>query len=352
MDLEHPKPITTAPPASPDADAGRPHARPSRKRLWLFLLKMSVGLALCAIIVVNVDWAEAARSLAGTGLGTVGAMYAILLALVFLSAYKWRVLLSMHGVEYTTLRLSKYYFIAVFFNNFLPTSIGGDGYRVYKTMGNGRSKASAVIAVVMERLTGFATLILLGVGAALLVAADTGMDAALLWLVGLAVVVIGVPLAWRLRSFVPRRLVAATPEKIRKIFTILVEHWDDYLRQPRRSLGVLGISVVFHLGVAFAYLIILRYGAGQSISMAQLITALSITTLAAVLPISFNGLGVYEGTFIYLLAQYGVPPDVSIVPMLLNRGLLIAMSLAGAGVYLLDTAGDASRPPAGAEIGR
>ncbi len=349
MSHEHLEPLAGEPRARGNADPTQPPQH-SRKRLWLFLAKIAVGLTLCAIIVVNVDWAEAARSLAGTGLGTVGAMYAILIALVFLSAYKWRVLLSMHGVQYTTLRLSKYYFIAVFFNNFLPTSIGGDGYRVYKTMGSGRSKASAIIAVVMERVTGFATLILLGVGAALVVAADTGTEGTLLLLGGLAALVIAVPLAWRLRALVPQRFVAAMPEKIRKIYMILLEHGDDYVRQPRQSLGVLAISVVFHVGVAFAYLVVLRYGADQAISLAQVITALSITTLAAVLPISFNGLGVYEGTFIYLLAQYGVPPDVSIVPMLLNRGLMIAMSLVGAGAYLLDTAGDARPRAARADL--
>src|SRR5690606_34950299 len=117
------------------------------------------------------------------------------------------------------------------------------------------------------------------------------------------------------------------------------EHMDDYTRQPLRSAAVIAISVVFHVGLGFAYFVLVRYGADQPISMLEMMSALALTTLVAVLPISFNGLGVYEGTFIYLLAQYGVPPDVSVVPMILNRGLLIALSLVGAGIYFLDSAG-------------
>src|SRR5690606_18220324 len=111
----------------------------------LFAAKIAIGLTLCAVIVAKIDWQAASSSLAETGAGLVAVMFGILVALVFLSAYKWRLLLSIHGIEYSTLRLSRYYFVALFFNNFLPTSIGGDGYRIYKTMHNGRSRASAVI---------------------------------------------------------------------------------------------------------------------------------------------------------------------------------------------------------------
>jgi len=66
-------------------------------------------------------------------------------------------------------------------------------------------------------------------------------------------------------------------------------------------------------------------------------TVLAVCTLAAVLPISINGLGVFEGTFVYLLSKHGVPADVSIIPVVLNRGMLILLSLVGAVAYLLDS---------------
>src|SRR5690606_22407742 len=266
-------------------------------------------------------------------------MLGILIALVFVSAYKWRLLLSIHGVEYSTLRLSRYYFVALFFNNFLPTSIGGDGYRIYKTINNGRSKASAIIAVVMERVTGFGTLLTRGAGAAVLLAADAAGRLTLLGVGAASACIAALPLAWRMRTLVPRRWRAAVPASVRRLKATVVEHMDDYIRQPLRSSGVIVISIVFHVGLAFAYFVLIRYGADQKISMLQMMSVLALTTFVAVLPISFNGLGVYEGTFIYLLAQYGVPPDVSVVPMILNRGLLIVLSLIGAGVYFLDTAG-------------
>ncbi len=71
-------------------------------------------------------------------------------------------------------------------------------------------------------------------------------------------------------------------------------------------------------------------------NLLELLIALVISNLVAVLPISINGLGVYEGTFMYLLGQYGVPYDVSVIPMILNRVLLVPISIVGASFYLLD----------------
>jgi len=332
---------------------GGPSPRGSSKIRILFLAKIAIGVTLCAVIVARIDWRDASSSFAETGAGVVAVMFGILVALVFLSAYKWRLLLSIHGVEYSTLQLSRYYFVAIFFNNFLPTSIGGDGYRIYKTMHNGRSRASAVIAVAMERLTGFGTLVALGVASAALLAAGAAGKPVMLAIGVVAACCIGaVPIAWRMRSALPARFLAAVPEKVRALVRTVVEHIDDYARQPRRSIGVILISIVFHVGVAFAYFVLLRYGADQQVSMLQIMAVLAVTTFAAVLPISFNGLGLYEGTFLYLLAQYGVPADVSIVPMILNRGLLIAMSLVGAGLYLLDTAGGVAGRAASADVVR
>jgi uncharacterized protein (TIRG00374 family) len=335
------------------AEAGTrpPQSNGSSKARWLFAAKLVVGLSLCAIIVARVDWGAAASSLASTGLTLIAVMFGILIAIVFLSAYKWRLLLLIHGVEYSTLRLSKYYFIALFFNNFLPTSIGGDGYRIYKTFDNGRSRASAVISVFMERLTGFGTLVALGVGAALILAAETHGELTML-MVGVVVGGLALPaIAWHMRSLVPRRVLDAMPEKLKRLQVTIIEHFEDYVRQPGRSAAVLVLSVVFHVSLAYAYFVILRYGTGQPISMLEVMAVLSLSTFVAVLPISINGIGVFEGTFIYLIAQYGVPAEASVVPMILNRGLLIALSLAGAVLYLLDTAGVAPTRPARVDAG-
>ena len=56
----------------------------------------------------------------------------------------------------------------MFFSNFLPSTVGGDGYRMYKVFSINCSKAGAVMPVVMERLSGILALLFLGFLAAVI----------------------------------------------------------------------------------------------------------------------------------------------------------------------------------------
>ena len=55
---------------------------------------------------------------------------AVYLGSMLLVAWRWQLLLRADGVRVSLLRLTRYYLIGFFFNNFLPSSIGGDVARV------------------------------------------------------------------------------------------------------------------------------------------------------------------------------------------------------------------------------
>jgi hypothetical protein len=52
-------------------------------------------------------------------------------------------------------------------------------------------------------------------------------------------------------------------------------------------------------------------------------------SLAIMLPLSFAGLGIREGTLVFLFAQYGIRPDISMALSLLFFSRNVATSLAG-----------------------
>jgi hypothetical protein len=61
-----------------------------------------------------------------------------------------------------------------------------------------------------------------------------------------------------------------------------------------------------------------------------------LSTLIANIPISINGIGLMDGSFIYLISKFGVDYDAAIIVMLIQRGLTIAVSLFGGIFYLSD----------------
>lgn len=302
------------------------------KHTLLILLKVVVTLALCAVLVTRADWGQVRDALRGANPAYVAVVFVLMVLSVTISAYKWKLLLSIHGVAFRFPTLHRYYFIGAFFNNFLPTSIGGDGYRIYKTLANERSRAAAVLAVFTERVTGIGALLVLGYASGIVLYLRAG-DPLSRWVVtvGTVGVVAGIPFLIAVTNRrVLDRLVRwhRLPSPVRS----LVEHWMDYRSHPARSLGVIAISFSFHLHLSIVYMLLLL-GVGASGSLLQLFVVLTVTNILAVLPISINGIGVIDGSFIYLMGLYGVPYDQAFAVMLLSRALVIPISVIGAIFY-------------------
>jgi uncharacterized protein (TIRG00374 family) len=306
---------------------------PARNRyLWAAKLCVTVGLGW--LLFSRADWSEVYATLARIPSGVIAGAFIIMLLSVTISAYKWQIMLRIHGVNFEFSRLHRYYFIAVFFNNFLPSSIGGDGYRIYKTYTNSRSSSSSVIAVVMERLTGIIALLAIGYFCAFAVYRTRGDEVSwTLMVFGTAGIAVALAIALLFVLFGGYQRLKRWQDKPR-LLRILFEHGNDYLRQPRDSAYAMLISFYFHVHNSLTFYLLLRYGAGVDISFTELLVVLTLVTLIGVLPISINGLGVVDGAFVFLLGAYGVNGDLALSVMLISRILLVLLSVIGAALYV------------------
>lgn len=309
--------------------------RTGRARLVIGL-KVAVTLALCGFLVLKADWNGVLSALRQIDMGLVLAVFVLMMLSVTISAYKWKLLLAIHSADYRFSLLHRYYFIAVFFNNFLPTSIGGDGYRVYKTLNNSRSRSAAVIAVFVERLTGIAALLVIGYVCAILVHGDR-QDALSRWIVavgsiGLAAGITMVLLLWKTGWL--RRLL--TSRRMPKVIGSVAEHLRDYAHQPARSANAILVSFLFQIHNGIAFYLLLVYGVDAPITIPEIFVVLTLINVISILPISINGIGVVDGSFIYLAGLYAVPYDAALAVMLINRALLVVISIIGAVLYFRD----------------
>jgi glycosyltransferase 2 family protein len=113
---------------------------------WLFRGKL--GSSLCLI--------RTARPLL---LVAAAAWY---VAFVFVSSWRWQVLLNARGLRFGIFYLARVFTISLFFCKLLPTSIGGDVMRIAYTAPKGRT-AEALSATFLDRLIGFTSLLFLAV---------------------------------------------------------------------------------------------------------------------------------------------------------------------------------------------
>lgn len=310
--------------------------RPSgAKKQLFFLLKVAITIALCVLILWNVNWKDLKDTFFNANPILITVVFGCMILNVTISTIKWSILLSIHQIRFNFVNLNKYYFAAVFFNNFLPTNIGGDGYRIYKTMKNESSKIGAVIAVLTERITGILALVFLGtLGAGYLLFTYNDNDTFLrviLW-VSLTIILISTGCI----IFLPK--IAAkfsTNEKLPQKIKSFLLHIDDYRNAPSKTFQIVLISIFFHI-FTFFWMTILIKAIGGNFSVSKLAVTLMISNLAAVLPISINGIGLLDGSFVFVAGKFGMSYEHAVMVMGLNRALLIPLSLIGGMFYLKD----------------
>ena len=79
---------------------------------------------------------------------------------MLVATWRWGVLLVPQGVDLGHRRLLSSYLVATFFNNFLPSNIGGDVIRIRDTAGPAESRTLAATVVLIDRGIGLMGLVL------------------------------------------------------------------------------------------------------------------------------------------------------------------------------------------------
>src|SRR5258707_324633 len=121
------------------------------RRLLAMAVKLAVSRAFLAVLFSRVDvrqlWADARQaSLAWIAIA-LGA-YAVT---VVASVWRWWLLLEAQDVSMPFHSLFASMSVALFFNNFLPSNLGGDVVRIADTAKVARSKTLAATVVLADR---------------------------------------------------------------------------------------------------------------------------------------------------------------------------------------------------------
>jgi hypothetical protein len=308
--------------------------RPSRKILSL-LLKIAVSGTILFALFQKMDIGRFRQIVLSMDPRFFGVGVLLYTAAQVLSSYRWYRLLPVAGLRVSFPRLVSLYAMGMFFNNFLPTAIGGDAvkaYYLYKMSGEG---GKGVASIFMDRYMGFFALVVISsvslaagysyldpavVVLILLLAAVFFSGSLFLWVEGFH--------AWFLRWIVQVRVL-----RINDRLTSLYEAVMVFKGTPGVltiafgiSLGIqtLGILAVFTLSKGFAFPVPLGY----------FFLFLPLAVAISMIPFSLAGLGLREGAFIYLFGKAGLDSAQAISLSLSWFAVQVLVSLAGGVVYL------------------
>src|SRR5438874_4602394 len=146
----------------------------SARQHALLAIKIAVSVVLLAILFSKIDaarlWATAKRA----SLVWLAAALSVYLVNVLASIWRWRLLLDAQEVDVPARTLLGSFLVALFFNNFLPSNIGGDVIRIRDTARVAGSKTLATIVVLTDRVIGLMGLVLVAALGATMAAGGRG----------------------------------------------------------------------------------------------------------------------------------------------------------------------------------
>ena len=298
--------------------------------------KVAVSLTLLAYLLSTTDLDALQRRMrSGDTFYLVLAMVLYGLILV-ISIWRWQLLLHTQGYRASMGHLSASYLVATFFNNFLPSNIGGDFIRVRDSNRLTGSTTTSVAVVVIDRVLGLGALYVLAVGAYLVADSQVrGLAGALPALVALGIVFGAIAYIF-FRPGTARRVMAAVglrrlpwaQARFETVQSAVQVYRDDVAAVWRAFLGSLALQA---LVVYFYYYVARALHIPLGVTACFLMVPLC--TLVQTLPISFNGWGVRESVFILYFAQLGLPRESALAFSLVGAGLTVLMSLSGAVVW-------------------
>jgi uncharacterized membrane protein YbhN (UPF0104 family) len=287
------------------------------------LLRLLVSISLLALLAWRADWTKIGAALAHLRIEFwFGAVVLYGLAQI-VSALRWQQIARPLHFRQSLRQYISYYFISMFFNLFLPTSVGGDVIRALYLKGQGGSRLAAFLSVFLDRLSGL--LVLLGLAGVALLFCPLELPR---W-VGLGVV--GTITA-ALVAVASLPFLARTTARwdLSRRFVLALEL---YRHRP----GVLLTSTTLSL-VVQAINVVIVWLVGRAIAAPVPATyywiVVPMVTLMTLLPISINGMGVREGGMILFLGPLGVDAATAMSLAFLWFSVFAAVSLLGAAIYL------------------
>ena len=304
------------------------------RRASLFLLKLSTSIGLLVVLFGQTDVHAVTARLRQVeprwiALALVG--HSLLLVV---SGWRWRRLLVTQNVHASTWQLTLSCLVANFFNNFLPSNIGGDVVRIADTATLTGSRTVATAVVLLDRVLGLIALFAVAATGSLLLRHALPGTGYLWILLVLAAVSAAIVLAQP--ALVPRLLQPLTrvrkdwvSERLDRLEAMLARVGGHRLHVAQAFAGALVVQLLVVL-----FYVCVAQGLHIDLPLRDALVIVPVSLVIQLAPVSINGFGVREAVFSYLFVRLGHAVDAGLALSIAGAALLILASLPGGLLFL------------------
>jgi uncharacterized membrane protein YbhN (UPF0104 family) len=291
-------------------------------------LKILVSIGLVTYLIITFDFSKSWNVILNSNQFFFLLSFSFIILNYLFSAIRWKYLI-ISDKKISIWYLIKLYFIGSFFNNFLPTSIGGDAYKILKLGEKIDSKTDAFTATFLERFLGMIALMMFSLYGLL---SYSGSDERTL-IVGLFLVVLAFII---FLIFYPR--FKFEHRYLNKLFSVLDKIHNSFVRYkkfPHLILISLISSIVVQLFSVMSQFV-LFLAIGYSLPLDYSFFAFPIIFLSGYAIPSLNGIGSQDFLYQKFFSSMGIVDESIIAASVLYHLSRFLVSLIGGILYALE----------------
>ena len=309
----------------------------SKKSRLVFLLKAAISLSIIAFFLfkqtslnkvfeelgrASLFWLIIAFSLHGIGL--------------LISALRWQILIKAQGDSVPLGFLAQSYLVGMFFNNFLPSRIGGDVVRIWDGSKYSQSLVKSSAIVVVERVTGIVILLFFAMAASL-IRLDQAQQFPIIW-IALGLGLFGLLCIAMFLTRIGSLILNIIPErgalkKIKEKVQSFRETILNYRHKKGEFFKALSLAFLLQVNVIIYYNLIGK-AIHLDIPFLDYFIFIPIYHLVLLIPLTINGMGMRELYLTPVLGFYGYAAQSSLSFAWIDLGFIILIGLFGGLVFL------------------
>jgi len=306
------------------------------KNFLVITLKLLIAISFFVFAIQDVDFGRVGELLSSASVMLVVISTLILSLHFIVSTARWQAVLVALGISFGFAKTLRIIFISNFFNQLLPSSVGGDAVRIYKVHKAGLTVSTSINSVMLERLSTILGLFLM-VTAFLPLFVEriheteiVGFQWVLLFFAGCAFLGTGaIMLLDRLpQSLMHWRLVRGGAALARDTRTVFL-HGSRTIQIV--ILAVIGQIItalsVWVLGLALSY--------GNQLTLIDCMVLVPLVILVTTIPVSIAGWGIREASMVTALGLIGIAPESALILSVLLGLQILILAVPGGIIWLV-----------------
>jgi len=294
------------------------------------LLKVAISLGLIVFLINQVNFKEIVIIMKEVDVAMI--IYALIFILIqiFIATIRWLLVLQCQKITLDYKNILQILWIGLFFNQAMPSSVGGDVIRGYYLKKQGSTLGSSTLGVLMDRLFGMMGLTIL-VLATIPLLFDLISDP--IARTGMLFIALGIFLSLLFVFFTDKLPGNFSHFKIIRGFYSLSIGIRRCLSKRFNGLFILIVSILIHF-LSVVIVMIIAIGLGMNINFGGFFLIIPLVTLIMVVPISIAGWGVREGVMVVGFGYLGVSPELALALSILYGLSVLIVALPGGVIWM------------------